>query len=272
MEPTGRHNKPTKVMNETSFVYTLRNALRPGYASVMFQKLKRRFDANERTRAEAIEWAGTYRVRHRAWCEAIDPVLAEEAQQFNAALRVRAQALRDSTGQRIGGGARAELLYFLTRLTKPETIVETGVAAGFSSMAFLSAIQRNGHGRLYSSDFPYFRADNPQDYVGILVPQEMREGWTLLLKGDSVNLPAIRDQVASIDFYHYDSDKSYAGRTFGIEAVESKLTSDAIILMDDIVDNVFFRDYVTRTQQPFLVFGNGEHCVGAINLDRYKPS
>ena len=255
-------------MNDTSFAHTLRNAIRPGYAKVMMQKVTRRLSPKERTRREAVDWAAQYRIKPREWCEAQDGLLAAEARQFAADLRARAAQLRDETGLRIGGGARAELLYFLTRFTKPEVVVETGVAAGFSSMAFLSAMQRNGVGRLYSSDFPYFRADNPEEYVGILVPREMRTDWTLLLKGDDVNLPQILEAVDHIDLYHYDSDKSYAGRRFGIDIVKPKLAPSAIVMMDDIVDNVFFRDYVAETHTPFVVFGAGEHCVGAINLKR----
>ncbi len=263
--------RPTKVMNETSLTHTLRNALRPGYAKVMLQKVTRRFSPRERTRREAIAWAAQYRTNARAWCEAHDPELAAEAKEFATTLRARAAQLRQETGLRIGGGARAELLYFLTRLTQPNVVVETGVAAGFSSMAFLAAMERNGHGRLYSSDFPYFRADNPEEYVGILVPQEFRANWTLLLKGDEANLPQILEAIDHIDFYHYDSDKSYAGRQFGIDVVQSKLAPKAVVMMDDIIDNVFFRDYVDRTNVPFIVFGSGEHCVGAINLQASAP-
>ena len=255
-------------MNDTSIAHTLRNALRPGYAKVMVQKVARRFSPKERTRHEAVAWAAQHRTKTRSWCIEKDAELAAEAQEFATALRARAAQLRDETGLRIGGGARAGLLYFLTRYTKPEIVVETGVAAGFSSMAFLSAMQKNGTGRLYSSDFPYFRSDNPEEYVGILVPQAMRQNWTLLLKGDTANLPQILEAVDHIDLYHYDSDKSYSGRQYGLNVVEHKLASEAIVMMDDIIDNVFFRDYVSQRDVPFVVFGSGDHCVGAINLHK----
>lgn len=258
--------RPTKVMNDQSASNLARNLLRPGYAKVVVQKLLRRVDPKERTRADAVAWASQHRVAPATWCTGIDAELWAETKEFGSELRARAKQLREETGQRIGGGARAELLYFLTRHTRPEVVVETGVAAGFSSTAFLTAMQRNGTGRLYSSDFPYFRSENPEEYVGILVPQELRTDWTLLLKGDAENLPLILEQVDRIDFYHYDSDKTYAGRRFGMDVVADKLAPGAVVMMDDIVDNVFFRDYVTERNEPFLVFGTGEHCVGALNL------
>ena len=39
----------------------------------------------------------------------------------------------------LGGGAAHNLLYFLTRFLRPNTVLETGVAAGFSSASILSA-------------------------------------------------------------------------------------------------------------------------------------
>ena len=69
----------------------------------------------------------------------------------------------------LGGGADYPLLYFLTRYLNPENVLETGVAAGFSSYAILSALQKNRKGTLYSSDFPYLRIKNPERYIGIVV-------------------------------------------------------------------------------------------------------
>lgn len=245
---------------------TVRNALRPGYASVMARKLLRRVSVEERTRREATQWAVAHRIDQREWCESIDPTLATEAWEFAASLRERAARMREETGLRLGGGARVGLLYFLTRLVEPDVVVETGVAAGFSSTAFLTALQRNGHGRLWSSDFPYFRTDDPESSVGVLVPDELRTDWTLLVRGDEHNLPEILDAVGPIDLFHYDSDKSYAGRRFGMASVEPKLAPNAVVLMDDINDNVFFHDYVTERNVPYLVFGRSDYCVGALGL------
>ena len=43
----------------------------------------------------------------------------------------------------LGGGGCYPILYFFSRYIKPNTIVEMGVALGYSSSAFLSAIQKN---------------------------------------------------------------------------------------------------------------------------------
>ncbi len=253
-------------MSLRSAAHTVRNALRPGYARVMATKLRRRMSPEERSQAEAVEWAAARRVSPPDWCRAVDAELWAESQEFGRTLRARAKDLAESTGLPVGGGARVELLYFVTRLTAPHTVVETGVAAGFSSTAFLTAMERNGHGHLWSSDFPYFREVDPEAFVGILVPDHLQARWTLRVRGDEHNLPEILDEITTIDLLHYDSDKSYAGRRYAIDTLTPRLSDGAVVMMDDIQDNVFFRDYTTERDEPFVVFGRGRFCVGAIGL------
>lgn len=145
----------------------------------------------------------------------------------------------------LGGGGAYPLLHFLTRYMRPERVLETGVAAGFSSYAFLDALHGNGCGTLYSSDFPYFRLPNPEQYIGVVVPSALKRDWHLYIEGDGTNLRRIlSDSKGQIDLFHYDSDKSYKGRRWAMEFISPRLADDAVVLMDDIQDNSFFRDYV----------------------------
>ena len=73
----------------------------------------------------------------------------------------------------LGGGGAYNIIYFLTRLIKPKIIFETGVGAGYSTYAFLTAIKENNLGTLYSSDFPYFRLNKPERYIGFLVTDDL---------------------------------------------------------------------------------------------------
>ena len=114
-------------------------------------------------------------------------------------------------GRPVSPGERHAFSYFLTRLLTPDVIVETGVADGWSSHAFLAGLHDNGTGHLYSSDFPYFRESDPESTIGRLVPAELKDRWTLLTAGDEKNLPQILDSVSSI-LFDYDSDKSPVGR------------------------------------------------------------
>lgn len=244
-----------------------RNALRPGYARVMATKVMGRARGDTRRRADAVLWARPRSVGIPEYCRSVDSELWAEAKSFGRELRGHADELGQRLGVELGGGARAELLYFVTRLRRPSTIVETGVLHGYSSSAFLSALARNGDGgRLFSSDFPYFRERDPERLVGVLVPDELRPGWTLLLDGDRRNLPSLLAEADVVDLFHYDSDKTYWGRSFAMSLVEPRLADGAVVLMDDIQDNLFFRDWTRAHDRGALVLGTGSYFVGATGL------
>jgi hypothetical protein len=126
-------------------------------------------------------------------------------------------------------------------------------------------------GALYSSDFPYFRLRDPQRYVGLVVEQSLRGRWKLMIEGDRKNLRRIVRECRSIDVFHYDSDKTYAGREYGLTLVTPKLSARAVVLMDDIQDNLFFRDYVGATSTPFAVVEFEGKFTGVVGLNRWIP-
>ena len=233
----------------------------------MTGKALSRIRGDSRKATEAVTWARPRSVAIPNYCTETDSDLWHEAQQFGTELRARAAALGEQLGVELGGGARVELLYFLTRLHRPVTVLETGVLHGYSSAAFLAALQRNGDGgRLYSSDFPYFRERDPEALVGVLVPDDLRSDWTLKLEGDRANLPVLLQQCSRIDLFHYDSDKSYSGRRWATERVEPHLGDDAVTVMDDIQDNLYFRDWTRASGRSPVVLGTGSYFVGATGV------
>ena len=237
-------------------VHTIaRNAVRPSYFSVMAHKvyLRARYGI-DRERQAATSWAAGHTVDMNAWADRLNSDLWAEslkfAEEMETSLRPRVDELA-ALGIDLGGGGCHELLYFLTRLRRPRTVLETGVAAGWSTTALLTAIRDNGDGRLFSSDFPYFRLADPERYVGYLVPDEIKGPWTLHTKGDRRNLDLILRPGVTVDLVHYDSDKSRGGREFFFRRVAAHLAPDAIIVMDDINDNLVFRE---RAGSHFRVF------------------
>lgn len=251
----------------TLFQTLARNALRPNYLPVLAQKAwTRLWSADARQAPAARAWARERAESYEAFATERDPGLWQEASAWADQASADARAKIAQMNVVLGGGGAYPLLYFLVRLRRPQTVIETGVAAGYSSLSLLSALARNGSGRLYSSDFPYFRLDNPEQYVGCLVPEDLKHSWTLLLKGDRSNLPEILRASGPVDFFHYDSDKSTLGRAFAMGAVEPHLKEDALVLMDDIQDNWFFRDYVERAKRPFRIFEFDGKYVGAVGL------
>jgi predicted O-methyltransferase YrrM len=167
----------------------------------------------------------------------------------------------------MGGPGDFRLVYFLTRHLRPTVVLETGVAAGFTSAAILVAIERNGDGTLFSSDLPYMGSAEARDEVGRVVEPRLRDGWTLALGGDRANFAEFLPRIEHVDLLHYDSDKSVAGRKYALDALDAKLTPASVVVMDDIADNTFFRDWVTRDARPHRVFHRGgSYYVGLVGL------
>ena len=235
-------------MEATSTLRNLaRNAFRPGYLSVMASKLASRVTDRPHAARErdAIAWAAARAHTADDLARAIDPKLWEEAKELAVRLesagRDQLAVLEEDPHQ---GAGHAALLYFVVRVAEVEVAVETGVALGFSTAAILSAMRANGRGHLYSSDFPAFRHRDPERHVGCLVDDNLRDRWTLDLRGDRKALERIVQLVDRIDLFHYDSDKTYRARERALRRVEPMLAPDAVVIMDDVQDNLFFRDHV----------------------------
>jgi len=229
----------------------------------MAKKVLRRLE--RRHVDDNLKWLQENAVSFEETVGSISPSLWQEALDAANVIDHVAQVKLSELPVQLGGGGATPYLYYLTRLTKPQVIVETGVAAGFSSLAFLEALDKNGFGRLFSSDFPYFRIASPEKYIGCIVPDHLRTRWSLRIEGDDSNLPAIVSEVSRIDLVHYDSDKSYAGRAFAMDRVKPLLSRDSIVLMDDIQDNSYFKDLVEREDPPsWKVFRYGDKYVGLI--------
>jgi hypothetical protein len=116
------------------------------------------------------------------------------------------------------------MLYLLVRKLRPEIVVETGVARGFSSAYMLLAMHQNGRGHLYSIDLPaqqvaveedparashrYTLSDGQkqsQYEIGYIVPEYLKHRWTLLLEDARQALPELLNKLGTIDIFYHDS-------------------------------------------------------------------
>jgi hypothetical protein len=121
--------------------------------------------------AENIIWIKENCISFPVFARALDSELWHESEGMAQALEIHAYNILRGITYELGGGGADPFLYFLTRYLRPQCIVETAVGAGYSSSAFLSALRDNGKGRLYSSDFPYFRLPQPEKFIGVAVAE-----------------------------------------------------------------------------------------------------
>jgi hypothetical protein len=154
---------------------------------------------------------------------------------------------------KMGGAGNLDLIYHLAEHLQATKIVETGVAYGWSSLAFLLSLKHRHQARLISTDFPYLLPDS-EKYVGCVVPTELRSLWKIISYPDREAIPKALKILPTIDLCHYDSAKSYAARTWAYPQLWKALRTGGILISDDIADNLGFRDFCEAIdQQPIIV-------------------
>ena len=212
-----------------------------------------------------------------AWCRAVvAPVDELVAQGFvavdaptlsaNHGTELQEAAVRfAAAGGTMGGPAHLDVLYRVTRHLNPSVVVETGVAAGWSSLAILlSLAEEDADGRLWSADMPYPKRDNER-FVGCVVPADLQSRWELVRCADRDALPQILSSCGRVDFAHYDSDKSISGRSFGYRTLWAALRDGGVLMSDDIEDNLAFRDFVeTVGRRALVIRKDGDNYAGLI--------
>jgi hypothetical protein len=144
----------------------------------------------------------------------------------------------------------AKLCYALCRALRPETVLETGVAYGVSSSFITKALALNGGGHLHSVDRPPTRP-GVEDYVGALVPDELRARWTLHRGSSRRMLPSLLPRLEGLSLFIHDSQHTYRNISWELRTVTPHLTRPAAVLVDDTAGNRAFEHWVEREHPTF---------------------
>ena len=199
------------------------------------------------------KWASKKSIDIIDYMRELSPNLLNESLNFSSEIEDDYSKKRKLLKFTQGGGGCYHFLYFLTKLYKPELILETGVASGWSSTAFLKAIYENKCGKLFSSDLPYPNQEGSINNIGILVPQYLKNNWLLCTEGDEICLPKFIGGT-KFNIVHYDSAKSYTSRVKFWDTVKDHLSENALIIFDDIQDNFHFHDLVDQIKVDYKIF------------------
>jgi hypothetical protein len=161
--------------------------------------------------------------------------------------------------------------YSIIREKKPDVVVETGVHNGISTLTILSALRQNGYGHLYSIDSSNtsVREDRPNHYTregksaamsgsemvadslepGWLIPDELRDDWTLIEGNSRRELPLLLDRLNGVDVFLHDSDHSRSTILFEFTIAWEHLTDGGVIL-----------SHHTARNDAFETFTEEHHC------------
>lgn len=201
---------------------------------------------------EVEEWCASRAVDTAT---ALEQLLGRRPPPFTDLFRAEIEAAREAAASapEMGGPGDLDLIYHLAEHAEARRVVETGVAYGWSTLALLLSMRNRDEGTLVSTDLPYLGRGN-DDFVGIVVPQALRERWTLVRLPDKDGLPrALGAFDGPLDLCHYDSDKSYEGRLWGYDRLWNALRPGGLLISDDISDNGAFRDFCARQGQTPIV-------------------
>jgi predicted O-methyltransferase YrrM len=174
-------------------------------------------------------------------------------EKFKKQLKVSKEIL-DECPVKMAGPGNLELIYQLAEYVQATRVIETGVAAGWSSLVFLLSLKSRS-GLLVSTNMPYPGAPKvAEKYVGCVVPRELRRMWKIIERPDREGLPKALKTLPTIDMCHYDSDKSYDGRLWAYPRLWNALRSGGIFISDDVDDNFGFRDFCDSVgEEPVIV-------------------
>lgn len=198
------------------------------------------FKGKEKTNSWASERATSQK-------DAVSSLFGIDIEPFKTEFQ---QVLKDSEQRekecpiKMGGPGALELIYYACEFTNAQHVVETGVAYGWSSLAALLSLEKR-NGTLYSSDMPYLAQDGDQ-YVGYVVPENLRKNWKLFRFADKESLPKIFAENQVFDVVHYDSDKSYNGRVWAYNELYKHLKEGGVFISDDIGDNSAYQDFCEK--------------------------
>ena len=130
------------------------------------------------------------------------------------------------------------LIYAFMRLYQPLKVVETGVANGHSTFIILSALAKNGKGKLYSIDI------SPN--VGSLLTEDLKRNWELIVlpKANKKTLDNVLKNLDPIDLFIHDSNHLYYWQEVEYNIAFKYVKSQGFIMSDDVDFSYAFLDFI----------------------------
>jgi hypothetical protein len=177
---------------------------------------------------------------------------AEVLRPFNAKKVRIGRGAFDGWGDGDPGIARAA--WCTVRHLKPEHVVETGVARGFTTEMILEALERNGSGHLWSIDLPPPLSPALHDQIGAAVRSDLRARWTYIKGSSRRHLPRLLSELGQIGLFIHDSAHTRHNTRFELDRAWSRLKPGGVVMADDIDYSSAFESFMhERPGHRFLV-------------------
>ena len=152
------------------------------------------------------------------------------------------------------------LLYYLCTLSKPDIVIETGVANGFSSSYILLGLDHNNRGKLISIDYlgmPW----HSKEKVGLAIPMRLKKRHELKIGKSIPIIKELLQTLDSIDIFIHDSSHTYKYMMNEFEIAWPYIKNGGFLLADDVSQNDAFLDFANKVNsKPLIIkFGKNSH-------------
>lgn len=141
-----------------------------------------------------------------------------------------------------GDAAFVRAIWCLVRHLRPALVIETGVAHGFTSRFILEALAFNKDGELFSIDLPPLDPAK-RAYIGVAVPERLRENWLLLEGSSRRHLPELLKELGGIDLFVHDSRHTERNVRFELDRAWAFLRPGGAMVVDDVDSNWGFETW-----------------------------
>lgn len=130
--------------------------------------------------------------------------------------------------------------------TRPEIVVETGVAHGVTSRIILEALRQNDRGHLWSIDLPFPFDHRLHAETGAAVTEACRDRWSYLEGSSRQRLPSLVAELGHVDVFMHDSLHTARNTVFEMQQAASKMAPGGVMLVDDISMHAGFAGFAGR--------------------------
>ena len=134
----------------------------------------------------------------------------------------------------------------VTLHTRPEVVIETGVAHGVTSRIVLEALSQNEFGHLWSIDLPFPFDERLHQETGAVVPDACRPRWTYLEGSSKQRLPPLVAEVGHVEIFIHDSLHTAENTMFEMAQAASAMSAGGIMLVDDIDSHEGFATFASQ--------------------------
>jgi glycosyltransferase involved in cell wall biosynthesis len=130
--------------------------------------------------------------------------------------------------------------------TRPEVVIETGVAHGVTSRVVLEALRHNDFGHLWSIDLPFPFDHRLHTETGAAVTDVCRPRWSYVEGSSRQQLPPLVIEFGHVEMFIHDSLHTTRNTLFEMEQAASAMPAGGVMIVDDIDSHEGFTTFARR--------------------------